>query len=83
MAISGMIVILSITACNDRSQQQQGEVTRDTIANQDEMMIDTTASVSYGTVGEAPTVSPDLDTLTHIDKGVKPGDALEKETDQN
>jgi len=71
-------IIISISACNDQPKQQHGEVSMDTTTGKDNLNIDTTASVSYGTVGEAPTGAPDLDTLTQIDKGVKSEEAFEE-----
>lgn len=78
LSISMLGVAISVSACNDGPTQQHGEVSMDTTAGQDNLIIDTTASVSYGTVGEVPTLSPDLDTLTYIDKGVKPEEAFEE-----
>ncbi len=76
--MSLMAIGISVSACEDQPKQQHGEVSMDTTAGQDNLIIDTTASVSYGTVGEAPTLAPDLDTLTYIDKGVKPEEAFEE-----
>lgn len=72
-------ITVSLSACNDHPRQQHGEVAIDTIAGNDELIIDTTASISYGTVGEAPIKEPDLDTLIYIDKGVKPDEIFEEE----
>lgn len=78
LKISILGVATSLSACNDQPTQQHGEVSMDTTAGQDNMIIDTTASASYGTVGEAPTLGPDLDTLVYIDKGVKPKEAFKE-----
>lgn len=82
VSISMLGVVISVSACNEQPKQQHGEISMDTTAGQDNLIIDTTASVSYGTVGEAPTHSPDLDTLTYIDKGVKPEEAFKEKNEK-
>lgn len=77
--ISILGITVGISSCNDQPKQQHGEVAIDTIPGQDELIIDTDASVSYGKAGPAPTVAPDLDTLIYIDKGVKPDEIFEEE----
>lgn len=73
-------LLISISACNDRPQQQTGEVAMDTTAGQDEIIIDTTSDISYGIAGDiVPGGNPDLDTLKYIDLGVKPENAFEEQ----
>jgi hypothetical protein len=72
-------IIISLSACSEHPKQQEGEVAMDTIAGQDEIIIDTTSDVSYGIAGDIVAGgSPDLDTLKYIDKGQKPEEAFEQ-----